>query len=71
MIDIPTRITDTCTSFIDLIFVQLIDNVTIHGTIGKIADHDGVFITFHCTQDKPQNDCKLFMTIVKLTKTIS
>ena len=62
---------------LDLIFVQLIDNVTRHGTIGKIADHEGVFITFHSTQDKPKKDCepkkdcKLFMTIVKLKKTVS
>ena len=54
MIDIPTRITNTCTSLLDLIFVHNIDNVRSHGTIGKIADHEGIFITFHCTQDKPK-----------------
>ena len=32
MIDIPTRITDSTTSLIDLIFVHLVDNITCHGT---------------------------------------
>ena len=47
VIDIPTRITQDTVSLIDLIFIDNLDCVTQHGTLPKIADHDGVFITFH------------------------
>ena len=52
LIDIPTRTTETTTSLIDLIFVDNTDNMTGHGTIPKIADHDGTFVTFHCNRQK-------------------
>ena len=52
VIDIPTRITNDCTSLIDLLFVHNIDSVTSHGILPRIADHEGIFVTFHCTQDK-------------------
>ena len=45
LIDIPTRVTDISTSLIDLVFVTSIDRVTCHGTIPKIADHEGVFVS--------------------------
>ena len=52
LIDIPTRITETTTSLIDLIFVTNQDFIQKHGTLPKIADHDGVFVSFHCSQTK-------------------
>ena len=58
LIDIPTRITDSCTSLIDLIYVQNTDSITAHGTLPRIADHDRVSVSFHCTQDKPRKQTK-------------
>ena len=52
LLDIPTRTTETTTSLIDLIFVDNLDNMTGHGTIPKVADHDGTFVTFHCNTIK-------------------
>ena len=54
LIDIPTRVTENTTSLIDLIFCQNIDNVISHGTLPKIADHDGTFVAFHNVLDKPK-----------------
>ena len=54
LIDIPTRITETTTSLIDLIFVFNVDKVQCHGTLPSIADHEGTFICFHSTQQKPK-----------------
>ena len=59
VIDIPTRVTEQTTSLIDLIFVSCIDNITSHGTLGKIADHDGIFITFQCSQEKQKPKTKI------------
>ena len=52
LIDIPTRITNNSTSLIYLIFCRNTDNVRCHGTLPPIADHEGTFISFHCTLDK-------------------
>ena len=52
LIDIPTRITQNCTSLIDLIFCRNVDNIQCHGTLPPIADHDGTFVAFHCVLDK-------------------
>ena len=46
LIDIPTRTTNDTISLIDLIFVSNTDNVQHHGTLPRIADHDGVFVDF-------------------------
>ena len=46
LIDIPTRITDNTMSLIDLIFVKDTDMVSCHGTLPKIADHDGVVVSY-------------------------
>ena len=59
VIDIPTRITNDCTSLIDLLYLQNIDSVTLHGVLPRIADHEGIFVTFHCTQDKVFKQKKL------------
>ena len=52
MMDIPTRLSGTCTSLIDLIFCRFVDNIQAHGTLPPLADHEGTFIAFHCIQDK-------------------
>ena len=54
IIDIPTRVTKTTTSLIDLIFCLNIDSITCHGTLPQIADHDGTFVSFHCIKVKPK-----------------
>ena len=52
LIDIPTRVTQNCTSLIDLIFCRNIDKIQCHGTLPPIADHEGTFFSFHCKLDK-------------------
>ena len=47
LIDIPTRITAISISLIDLIFVNKPDDIICHGTIPKIADHDGTIVSFN------------------------
>ena len=46
LIDIPTRVTNNTMSLIDLIFVKDTDMVSCHGTLPKIADHDGVVVSY-------------------------
>ena len=46
LIDIPTRVTENTVSLIDLIYVNKLDEITCHGTLHKIADHDGVLVCF-------------------------
>ena len=58
VIDIPTRITETTTSLIDLIFVFNVDKIQCHGTLPTIADHEGTFICFHSTQQKSSKQVK-------------
>ena len=53
MIDIPTRITETTVSLIDLFFINNVENVICHGTLSKIADHDGVIVSFNSKITKP------------------
>ena len=60
LIDIPTRtatltineIKHTTVSLIELIFTNNEDNITKHGTTDPIADHDGIFVSFHCKMSK-------------------
>jgi hypothetical protein len=42
---------------VDLFFVSTIDDVKAHGTLPPIADHDGIFASFHSikTQAKPKS----------------
>ena len=55
LIDIPTRVREHTISLVDLFFVSTIDNVKAHGTLPAIADHDGIFASFHSikTRAKP------------------
>ena len=61
IIDIPTRvkaistfggITQTTISLIDLIFINNFDNLQTFGTVPPLADHEGIFASFHCIPDK-------------------
>ena len=54
LIDIPTRISRNCTSLIDLVFVDRIDDVVVHGTIPGPADHEGVFTSFTTISSRPK-----------------
>ena len=51
--DIPTRVTESTTSLIDLFFVSNLTPVVINGTLPKIADHDGVLCSFRTKSEKP------------------
>ena len=59
LIYIPTRITDTSTSLIDLLYVDSSEDVVIHGTLPKIADHDGIFASFNTLSAKPEPVTKM------------
>ena len=56
LIDIPTRVTENTVSLISLIYVNKPDDVICHGTLHKIADHDGVLVSFNtkCVKPKPK-----------------
>ena len=41
LIDIPTRTTGDTISLIDLFFVDKTEDIVCHGTLPRIADHDG------------------------------
>ena len=58
IIDIPTRVTSDTTSLIYLIYCHKTENIQCHGTFPKIADHDGTFVSFHCTIDRPRPKSK-------------
>ena len=47
--------TTNTVSLIDLVFSDNIDNIQCQGTVSPIADHEGVFVCFHCisVQEKP------------------
>ena len=52
LFDIPTRMTQTTTAPIDLLFVSNVDSIQSHGCLPNIADHEGIFVSFHSTQQK-------------------
>ena len=58
LIDIPTRVTENTVSLIDLIYVNKIDDIVCHGTLCKIADHDGVLVSFDivCKKQKTKEE---------------
>ena len=59
LIDIPTRITAISISLIDLIFVNKPDDIICHGTIPKIADHDGTVVSFNTKSNKPKQKTRI------------
>ena len=58
LIDIPTRVTENTVSLIDLIYVNKIDDIVCHGTLHKIADHDGVMVCFDIVCKKQKTKTK-------------
>ena len=52
LIDIPTRVTSSTISLIDLIYVTDHDDIQCHGTLPQIADHEGTFVSFHWSKPK-------------------
>ena len=59
LIDIPTRVTHNTTSLIDLIFEMNTDTVSCHGTLPKIADHDGVLVSYSIESQKQKAKTKI------------
>ena len=68
LLDIPTRTTEHTQSLVDLIFVQCLDYVTNHGTLPRIADHDGTLVSFHCTRTKAHTRTKTVYDYDKLNE---
>ena len=58
LIDIPTRVTENTVSLISLIYVNKPDDVICHGTLHRIADHDGVLVSFNTKSIKPKPKTK-------------
>ena len=57
-LDIPTRITENTISLIDLFHVNKPDDIVCHGTLHRIADHDGIFVSFNTKSIKPKPQTK-------------
>ena len=53
LIDIPTRVTLDSMSLIDLIFINRSDDIVCHGTLPKIADHEGAVVSLNVKNHKP------------------
>ena len=58
LIDIPTRVTENTVSLISLIYVNKPDDVICHGTLHRIADHDGVLVSFNTKSEKQKPKTK-------------
>ena len=52
IIDIPTRVTETSSSLIDLFFTDKTEDIVIQGTLPPISDHDGILCSFNITDQK-------------------
>ena len=59
LIDIPTRITLNTISLIDLIFTNKIDDIICHGTLPKIADHEGVIVSLNTKSKKIKQNSRI------------
>ena len=59
LIDIPTRITENTISLIDLIFEMNTERVSSHGTLPKIADHDGIIVSYDLESEKTKSKSKI------------
>ena len=59
LIDIPTRLTLTTTSLIDLLYVESQDLVDQFGTLPQIADHEGTLLCLNITQKSRQPTQKI------------
>ena len=54
LIDIPTRLTENTVSLISLIYVNNPDQVICHGSLHRIADHDGVLVSYNIESKRPK-----------------
>ena len=54
LIDIPTRITENTISLIDLFFADKTEDIACHGTLPRIADHDGILASYKLNLQKPK-----------------
>ena len=61
LIDIPTRITENTVSLISLIYVNQPYDIVCHGTLHKIADHDGVLVSFNTLSTKQNLKTKVVL----------
>ena len=59
LIDIPTRVIETTISLIDLFYINNCENVLCHGTLPKIADHDGIIASFNTKSSKQTQKTKM------------
>ena len=66
LIDIPTRITEESTSLLDLFFVDNLNDIDCHGTLPKIADHDGIVASFKLNLQKPKVKTKKVYDYLKV-----
>ena len=66
LINIPTRISSTTTSLIDLVFVNTIELVEEFGTLPQIADHGGTLLCLSLEQKSKQPKKKKILTIKML-----
>ena len=60
LIDIPTRVTLGSMSLIDLIFTNRSDNIICHGTLPKIADHEGVLVSLNTKSQRNKPNTRIF-----------
>ena len=58
LLDIPTRVTLDTMSLVDLCFVQCHDHLSCHGTLPRLSDHDGIFVSFHNNLKSSHSDTK-------------
>ena len=75
LISIPTRLTENTLSLVDLIFIDNLDEVECHGTLPKIADHDGIIASFKFKTEKTKLKTKTLFDyknadVIGLTKFI-
>ena len=58
LIYLPTRVILNTSSLIDLFYVNNTDDVVTHGTLPKIAEHDGVLNSFNIKMEKQKHRLK-------------
>jgi hypothetical protein len=51
-------VTDNTTSLIDLIFEYNVEDIVCHGTLPKIADHEGILVSYNIDCQKPKSKTK-------------
>ena len=59
LVDIPTRVAFGTISLIDLIFTNMKENIVCHGTLPKIADHEGTIVCLNTKSTKSKSKSKV------------